>query len=44
MSALGVGIGWRPDIAGYVRSLPGLRFTESPSVFPVTCSKAWWAM
>lgn len=28
MSALGVGIGWRPDIAGYVRSLPGLRFTE----------------
>jgi uncharacterized protein (UPF0276 family) len=25
---LGVGIGWRPDIAGFVASLPGLRFTE----------------
>ncbi|TMM35518.1 MAG: DUF692 domain-containing protein [Actinobacteria bacterium] len=24
----GVGIGWRPDIAGYVAGLPGLRFTE----------------
>ena len=24
----GVGIGWRPEIAGYVESLPGLRFTE----------------
>jgi uncharacterized protein (UPF0276 family) len=24
----GVGIGWRPEIAGYVDSLPGLRFTE----------------
>jgi uncharacterized protein (UPF0276 family) len=26
--ALGVGIGWRPEIAGYVETLPGLRFTE----------------
>ena len=25
---LGVGIGWRPEISGYVQSLPGLRFTE----------------
>jgi uncharacterized protein (UPF0276 family) len=25
---LGVGIGWRPDIAGFVAGLPGLRFTE----------------
>jgi uncharacterized protein len=25
---LGVGIGWRPSIAGYVAGLPGLRFTE----------------
>jgi uncharacterized protein (UPF0276 family) len=24
----GVGIGWRPEIAGYVEGLPGLRFTE----------------
>ncbi|GIJ74982.1 hypothetical protein Voc01_098990 [Virgisporangium ochraceum] len=24
----GVGIGWRPEIAGYVAELPGLRFTE----------------
>ncbi|MDR7277967.1 DUF692 domain-containing protein [Catenuloplanes atrovinosus] len=24
----GVGIGWRPEIAGYVGGLPGLRFTE----------------
>ncbi|HTJ37130.1 MAG TPA: DUF692 domain-containing protein [Dactylosporangium sp.] len=24
----GVGIGWRPEIAGYVAGLPGLRFTE----------------
>jgi uncharacterized protein (UPF0276 family) len=24
----GVGIGWRPEIAGFVASLPGLRFTE----------------
>jgi hypothetical protein len=24
----GVGIGWRPEIAGYVEALPGLRFTE----------------
>ena len=24
----GVGIGWRPEIAGYIASLPGLRFTE----------------
>ena len=27
-STYGVGIGWRPEIAGYVESLPGLRFTE----------------
>jgi uncharacterized protein (UPF0276 family) len=26
--AYGVGIGWRPEIAGFVESLPGLRFTE----------------
>ncbi|WP_344614452.1 DUF692 domain-containing protein [Dactylosporangium salmoneum] len=26
--AYGVGIGWRPEIAGYVAALPGLRFTE----------------
>lgn len=25
---LGVGIGWRPEIAGFVESLPGLRFVE----------------
>ena len=25
---LGVGIGWRPEISGFVASLPGLRFTE----------------
>jgi uncharacterized protein (UPF0276 family) len=25
---LGVGIGWRPEIAGFVAALPGLRFTE----------------
>ncbi|MFI0444999.1 DUF692 domain-containing protein [Actinomadura sp. 6N118] len=25
---LGVGIGWRPEIAGFVKELPGLRFTE----------------
>ncbi|GAA2578294.1 DUF692 domain-containing protein [Actinomadura fulvescens] len=25
---LGVGIGWRPEIAGFVKDLPGLRFTE----------------
>jgi uncharacterized protein len=25
---LGVGIGWRPDIAGFVAGLPGLHFTE----------------
>ncbi|BCB78530.1 DUF692 domain-containing protein [Phytohabitans flavus] len=24
----GVGIGWRPEIAGFVAALPGLRFTE----------------
>ncbi|WP_433084959.1 DUF692 domain-containing protein [Dactylosporangium sp. CA-052675] len=24
----GVGIGWRPEISGYVAGLPGLRFTE----------------
>ncbi|MBO2452525.1 DUF692 domain-containing protein [Actinomadura barringtoniae] len=25
---LGVGIGWRPEIAGFVKDLPALRFTE----------------
>jgi uncharacterized protein len=32
----GVGIGWRPEIAGYVAGLPGLRFTEvvAESVHP----------
>jgi uncharacterized protein len=32
----GVGIGWRPDIAGFVAELPGLRFTEviAESVHP----------
>ena len=24
----GVGIGWRPEIAGFVAALPGLRFAE----------------
>src|SRR5262249_51971456 len=24
----GLGIGWRPEISGYVAGLPGLRFTE----------------
>jgi uncharacterized protein len=28
LPALGVGIGWRPEIAGFVAGLPGLRFTE----------------
>jgi uncharacterized protein (UPF0276 family) len=28
MTAATVGIGWRPEIAGYVADLPGLRFTE----------------
>ncbi|HET6533097.1 MAG TPA: DUF692 domain-containing protein [Actinoplanes sp.] len=28
MTAYGVGIGWRPEIAGFVAGLPGLRFTE----------------
>ncbi|MFC3384123.1 DUF692 domain-containing protein [Couchioplanes azureus] len=28
MPAYGVGIGWRPEISGYVAALPGLRFTE----------------
>jgi uncharacterized protein (UPF0276 family) len=28
MTGFGVGIGWRPEIAGFVESLPGLRFTE----------------
>jgi uncharacterized protein (UPF0276 family) len=33
---LGVGIGWRPEIAGFVGALPGLRFTEviAESVHP----------
>jgi uncharacterized protein (UPF0276 family) len=26
--SFGVGIGWRPEIAGFVAALPGLRFTE----------------
>ena len=28
MSRYGVGIGWRPQISGFVAGLPGLRFTE----------------
>lgn len=28
MTAYGVGIGWRPEIAGFVAELPGLRFAE----------------
>ncbi|GAB2589016.1 hypothetical protein Aab01nite_42170 [Paractinoplanes abujensis] len=28
MAEYGVGIGWRPEIAGYVEGLPGLRFAE----------------
>jgi uncharacterized protein (UPF0276 family) len=28
MDAYGVGIGWRPEIAGFVAQLPGLRFAE----------------
>ncbi len=28
LEALGVGIGWRPEIAGVLADLPGLRFTE----------------
>ncbi|GAA4141152.1 DUF692 domain-containing protein [Actinomadura keratinilytica] len=28
LTALGVGIGWRPEITAFVRDLPGLRFTE----------------
>ncbi|MFF0523919.1 DUF692 domain-containing protein [Actinomadura nitritigenes] len=33
---LGVGLGWRPEIAGFVGALPGLRFTEviAESVHP----------
>ncbi|MFB4315679.1 DUF692 domain-containing protein [Actinomadura sp. 21ATH] len=33
---VGVGIGWRPEIAGFVAALPGLRFTEviAESVHP----------
>ncbi|WP_240670070.1 DUF692 domain-containing protein [Actinoplanes solisilvae] len=27
-AAYGVGIGWRPEIAGFVEALPGLRFAE----------------
>jgi uncharacterized protein (UPF0276 family) len=36
----GVGIGWRPEIAGYVAGLPGLRFAEvvAESVFDMTSS------
>ncbi|GAA2582932.1 DUF692 domain-containing protein [Dactylosporangium fulvum] len=35
-SRYGVAIGWRPEIAGYVADLPGLRFTEvvAESVHP----------
>ncbi|MBU2665855.1 DUF692 domain-containing protein [Actinoplanes bogorensis] len=28
LPSYGVGIGWRPEIAGYVEGLPGLRFAE----------------
>ena len=28
MTSYGVGIGWRPEIAGFVADLPGLRFAE----------------
>jgi uncharacterized protein len=28
MTGYGVGIGWRPEISGYLAGLPGLRFTE----------------
>ncbi|GAA2406828.1 DUF692 domain-containing protein [Actinomadura vinacea] len=28
LAGFGVGIGWRPEIAGFVESLPGQRFTE----------------
>jgi uncharacterized protein (UPF0276 family) len=28
MGAYGVGIGWRQEIAGYLATLPGLRFVE----------------
>jgi uncharacterized protein (UPF0276 family) len=28
MTSYGVGIGWRPEIAGFVAELPGLRFVE----------------
>jgi len=36
MTDYGVAIGWRPEIAGYVERLPGLRFTEvvAESVHP----------
>ncbi|MEV8507194.1 DUF692 domain-containing protein [Actinoplanes sp. NPDC051475] len=36
MTAYGVGIGWRPEIAGFVAQLPGLRFAEvvAESVHP----------
>jgi len=35
-TAYGVGIGWRPEIAGFVAALPGLRFAEvvAESVHP----------
>lgn len=35
-AGMGLGIGWRPDISGFVASLPGLRFTEvvAESVHP----------
>ncbi|TNY36242.1 DUF692 domain-containing protein [Thermomonospora catenispora] len=36
LAQCGVGIGWRPEIAGFVAGLPGLRFTEviAESVHP----------
>ncbi len=42
----GVGIGWRPEIAGYVADLPGLRFTEviAESVRPSAPPPALFAL
>jgi uncharacterized protein len=42
----GVGIGWRPEIAGYVADLPGLRFTEviAESVRPSALNPALAAL